>query len=86
MKITAIIVALAISTSAAAANTYEIEAINSMEDRLVINSEIFEAQTYCYGFYEGDRVVFIKGDANAVCVSAEVLNLRNKNTCLLWCP
>ncbi|WP_413189875.1 hypothetical protein [Psychrobacter sp. AT9] len=86
MKLTALIVAAAMSTSAMAASTYEIEAINNREDKLVINSEVFEAQTYCYGFDEGDEVIFIEGDANAVCASAEILNTKNKNTCRLWCP
>ena len=86
MKLITLIIAVAMSTSAMAASTYEIEAINDMEDKLVINSETFEAKTYCNGFYEGDRVIFIEGDANAVCVSAEIFNIRNKNTCRLWCP
>ena len=86
MKLMALFMAAAMSTSAIAANTYEIEAINDMEDKLVINSEIFEAKTYCYGFNQGDKVVFIEGDANSVCVSAEIFNTRNKNTCRLWCP
>ena len=86
MKLVALLLAAAISTSAIAANTYEIEAINNMEDKLVINSEVFEAQTYCYGFEEGDKVIFIEGDANAVCTSAKIFNTRNENTCSLWCP
>ena len=86
MKLIALILAAAMSTSAIAASTYEIEAINNMEDKLVINSEVFEAQTYCYGFEEGDRVIFIEGDANAVCASAKIFNTRNENTCSLWCP
>lgn len=86
MKLIALILAAAMSTSAIAASTYEIEAINNMEDKLVINSEVFEAQTYCYGFEEGDKVIFIEGDANAVCASAQIFNTRSENTCSLWCP
>lgn len=86
MKATALLIASVMSTSAIAASTYEIEAINNMEDKLVINSEVFEAKTYCYGFEEGDKVIFIEGNANAVCVSADIFNTRNKNTCQLWCP
>lgn len=86
MKLIALVIAAAMSTSAIAASTYEIEAINNMEDKLVINSEVFEAQTYCYGFDEGDNVIFIEGNADAVCASAEIFNTKNKNTCRLWCP
>lgn len=86
MKLIALIFATALSTSAIAASTYEVEAINNMEDKLVINSEVFEAKTYCYGFEEGDKVIFIEGDANAVCTSAKIFNTRNENTCSLWCP
>lgn len=86
MKIIALLIVAVMSTPAIAASTYEIEAINNMEDKLVINSELFEAKTYCHGFDEGDKVIFIEGDANAVCVSAEIFNTKNKNTCRLWCP
>lgn len=86
MKIIALLIIGVMSTSAIAASTYEIEAINDMEDKLVINSELFEAKTYCHGFDEGDEVIFIEGDANAVCVSAEIFNTKSKNTCRLWCP
>lgn len=86
MKLITLLIAAVMSTSAIAASTHEVEAINNIEDKLVINSELFEVQTYCFGFEEGDRVIFIEGDANGVCASAEIFNIRNKNTCRLWCP
>ncbi|MBR7003112.1 MAG: hypothetical protein IKI11_10715 [Neisseriaceae bacterium] len=58
----------------------------SHDDELfIINDEKFEAKTYCFNMEEGDPVIFIDGNANGVCVSAEILNLRTKEVCSVWC-
>lgn len=63
---------------------YEIE--HSYNDELfIINGEKFEARTYCFGFEEGDRVLFLQGSPFGTCVSAEILNLRIRKICDVWC-
>jgi len=64
--------------------SYVIEVAHS-SGIMIINGEKYEAQTYCFGFNEGDRVLFIEGSALGACASAELLNLRNKKVCKVWC-
>jgi aspartate 1-decarboxylase len=73
-----------ITLCAYAATEYEIE-ISHNDEIFIINGEKYEAKTYCFSMEEGDKVIFIKGSASGVCVSAEILNLRTKNTCKVWC-
>lgn len=65
-------------------NVYEIEIAHN-DELFVINGEKFSAQTYCLGWYEGDKVMFINGDANGICTTAKLLNLRNEKICTVWC-
>ena len=67
-----------------AVTSYEIE-VSHNDELFIINSEKFEAKTYCFNMEEGDKVIFLEGSSNGVCVSAELLNLRTKNTCRVWC-
>ena len=67
-----------------AVTSYEIE-VSHNDELFIINSEKFEAKTYCFNMEEGDKVVFLEGSPNGVCVSAELLNLRTKSTCRVWC-
>ena len=65
-------------------NEYEIEkAIN--DEKFIINGELFEAQTYCLGWEEGDRVIFVEGSAYGACASAKLLNRRTGEICDVWC-
>jgi len=36
-------------------------------------------------FEKGDKVVFLNGRPLGVCVSTELLNLRNDRVCRIWC-
>lgn len=63
---------------------YEIEH-NVNDEHLIINGEKFEAQTYCLGFEEGDRVMFIEGSPFGACASAKLLHMETKETCDVWC-
>lgn len=67
-----------------AASTYEIE-VSHNDELFVINGEKFEAKSYCFDFEEGDDVVFLSGSPSGLCTSAEILNLRNKKRCRVWC-
>lgn len=55
------------------------------DEKFIINGELFEATTYCFGFHEGDSVRFIKGSAHGACVSAKIIHLSSGKTCDLWC-
>jgi hypothetical protein len=72
------------SGTAVAATKYEIE-VSKNDETFVINGELFKAKTYCFDFDEGDDVIFIEGSANGICTSAEILNMRNKKLCRVWC-
>lgn len=77
-------VAIAFSALASAATSYEIE-MSHNDELFIINGEKFEAKTYCFNMEVGDRVIFLSGSPFGACVSAEVLNLRTRRTCRLWC-
>ena len=73
-----------ISTSSFAADEYSIEVAHN-DEIFIINDEKYEAQTYCFNMQEGDRVIFLEGNALGACAYAKVLNLRTKDVCNLWC-
>ncbi len=72
------------SNFATAASSYEIEAAGN-DEKFIINGEVFEAKTYCLGWDEGDKVIFLDGSANGACASAKLYNLNRKETCEVWC-
>ena len=71
-----------IATSAA--TSYEIEAAGN-DEKFVINGEVYEAKTYCLGWDEGDRVIFLEGSPFGACASAKLFNINKKETCEVWC-
>jgi len=77
-------VSLVFAFSAFAATEYEIE-VSHNDELFIINDEKFEAKTYCFDMEEGDRVIFLEGSPNGVCVAAKILNLRTKKVCEVWC-
>ena len=80
----AIILLFILPTTVISVTSYEIE-VSHNDELFIINSEKFEAKTYCFNMEGGDKVIFLEGSPNGVCVSAELLNLRTKNTCHVWC-
>src|SRR5690606_15287698 len=64
--------------------SYEIEVAHD-DELFIINGEKFEAQTYCLGWEEGDEVLFLEGSPFGACASAELLNLRTREKCDVWC-
>lgn len=63
---------------------YEIEVAHN-DELFVINGEKFEAQTYCLGWEEGDKVLFLEGSPLGACSSAVLLNIRTREKCDVWC-
>ena len=63
---------------------YTIEVAHN-DETFIINGEKFEAQTYCFGWFEGDSVIFLEGSPYGACAAAELLNTRNGKTCKVWC-
>ena len=74
----------AISITAYAATAYEIEAAVN-DEKFIINGELFEAKTYCLGWDEGQRVLFIEGSALGACATATLYNLDREEKCEAWC-
>ena len=70
--------------SGSSRSAYEIE-VSHNDELFVINGEKYEAKTYCFGMEEGDQVIFLSGSPYGACASAELLNLRTKNRCGVWC-
>ena len=60
---------------------YPIEVAHN-DELFIINGEKYEAKTYCLGWEQGDRVIFLEGSAFGACVSAKLLNL-NRNEVML---
>lgn len=77
-------VLVVLSCTVSAATEYEIE-VSHNDELFIINGEKYEAKTYCFGMEEGDRVIFIEGSPYGACASAEILNLRTKQVCEVWC-
>ena len=71
-------------TATSSADVYEIQ-VSKDDEIFVINDEVFKAKTYCFNMLPGDQVIFLDGSPNGACVSAEILNLRTKDRCNLWC-
>jgi hypothetical protein len=59
--------------------------VSHNDELFIINGEKFEATTYCFNMLEGDPIIFLDGSPLGVCVSAELLNLRTKQECRVWC-
>ena len=75
---------LAVASTVSAATEYEIE-VSHDDELFIINGEKYEAKTYCFDMEEGDRVIFLEGSPYGACTSAELLNLRTKEVCEVWC-
>ena len=58
----------------------------SHKDKIfIINGDKYDARTSCFDFEKGDKVIFLEGRPLGVCVSTELLNLRNDRVCRIWC-
>jgi hypothetical protein len=79
-----IIACVFIVFSAKALTEYTID-FEKNDEIFIINHNLYKAKTYCFNNNEGDKVVFIEGSGNGVCVSAKFLNLRTKKICDVWC-
>lgn len=51
----------------------------------IINDEKFEAKTFCNFWNEGDKVIFIDGNAFGACATAKIYNQNRKEVCEVWC-
>jgi hypothetical protein len=65
-------------------DSYLIEVAHN-DELFIINGEKYKAQTYCLGWEEDEKVIFLEGSPLGVCVSAKLLNLNRKETCDVWC-
>lgn len=63
---------------------YVIESVFNQK-KFMINYRYFEAKTYCLGWKRKERVIFIEGAPTGICVSATLMNLKNLETCEVWC-
>ncbi|MCK4303963.1 MAG: hypothetical protein KAY24_06970 [Candidatus Eisenbacteria sp.] len=55
------------------------------DETFIINGEVYEAKTYCFGFDKGDGVVFLEGSPFGACATAKIMHIRTKKTCHVWC-
>ena len=80
----ALLLVAASYTTTSAVDMYEIQ-VSKNDEIFVINDELCKAKTYCFQMEVGDQVIFLEGSPYGACASAEVLNLRTKKRCELWC-
>ncbi|MGD9591439.1 MAG: hypothetical protein AB7V32_02850 [Candidatus Berkiella sp.] len=67
-----------------AADNYKVEKV-VMKNHYIINGSHWKMKGHCAAFHKGDKVTFVKGNANGKCVSATVLHQKSNSTCNLWC-
>lgn len=75
---------LAQTGPAIAQQTYEIEAAD-LDETFTIAGQQFTARNLCHDFEVGDEVEVVAGEPLDICDKAEFKNLRNDNTCEVWC-
>ena len=75
---------LAYAAPISARDGYLIEVAHN-DELFIINGEKYEAETYCLGWDEGDKVIFVEGSAFGACASAKLFNLNRKESCDVWC-
>ena len=86
-KTCALLFALVLIPLAEAGNeVYSVEsAVNVDGSNLIVNGIEFAAKGYCRDYQFGDNVVFLSGDPNGTCTDALLMNLRNNESCDVWC-
>lgn len=72
------------STSRPSYESYDIQ-VSHKNKLFIINGSKYEAQTSCFDFERGDKVIFVEGTPRGKCVNTELLNLRNDTVCNVWC-
>lgn len=75
---------LAQTSAPAGAKTYAVQA-SVNDEKFIINGQVYEAQTYCFGVEKGDQVMFISGSALGACATAEFVAVRTSKSCKVWC-
>lgn len=65
--------------------TYTVQSLDSNpdSDNFVIDNQTYDPKTYC-DMAVGDRVKFVENTPDD-CVDAQLLNLRTKQICNVWC-
>lgn len=70
-------------------DTIKIETVHriqhSIDGIFMIDGKRFKVKKSCYGFKEGDQVVFLEGNSFGLCQSAKIYNKRTKRKCDVWC-
>ena len=75
---------LVMAYETSAVDSYVVEVAHN-DEMFIINGEKFEAMSYCFNMQEGDSVVFLNGSPLGACATAELLNLRTKDVCSVFC-
>jgi hypothetical protein len=86
-KTYALIIAFLLASNAYADN--DVYAIESSVDvdggNLLVNGVEFAAKGFCHDYQFGDSVIFLNGSPEGACTEALLLNLRNNESCDVWC-
>lgn len=80
----AIIFVMLLASSSFGVTVYKIQAAVD-DEKFIINGEVFDAMSYCLGWDEGDRVIFLEGTPLGACSTAELYNLDREEKCSVWC-
>lgn len=85
MRPLSLLVFFSFMPSSAMALEYYIIQIAHNDEVFIINGEKYEAQTYCLGWEQGERVIFLEGSPFGACASASLYNIERRETCDVWC-
>lgn len=69
---------------ALAGEGYPIEVAHN-DELFIVNGKEYEATTYCLGWEQGERVIFIDSSARGVCVRTKLFNIERGEICEVWC-
>ena len=81
----AAVLAVLASSAAHAETTFVLQNDPTDDEHFVIADKVFSAKTYCFGWSQGDQLVFVDGN-QSVCVSMNIYNKRTHKLCEVWCP
>jgi hypothetical protein len=83
----ALVIALLLMSNAHAEN--EVYTLDSAIDvdggNFIVNGVEFAAKNFCHDYQFGDNVVFLSGSPTGACTEALLMNLRNNESCDVWC-
>lgn len=77
-----------VSMSVQAKEIFKIQEISKGGGYFIINDNQFSVRSGspgCFKMHSGDPIRFVEGGPSGICITATFVNLRNGETCDVWC-